>query len=181
MNGVSPQFEQAIREAIALLQQVPDDSINTLADDLAKQIWATQVMMSNIPEWVTLYPLVQATPEMASAGGCPHCTYLGLWSDYWPGFKTGKHGAIWLFQNGIYQMGPRQYSDLVDWRGRPMLTSQIDGGQLTANTYEVLLHELGHALQRNHVLDDMERLGYSHGAGARAAHDCGQCPGRSSF
>ena len=168
MNGVSPQFEQAILNAIDLLRQVPDDAVNYL--------------MGGIPNTVSIYPLPAATPDQATAGGCPHCTYLGLWSDYWPGFQMGRHGAIWLFEDGISRMGEHQYRDLVDWKGRPLGVGQTNVDQLTANVYEVLLHEAGHALQRDHVLDELEKIkGQGAYAPARAAHDCGQCPGRSSF
>jgi hypothetical protein len=165
MGQISSEFHNAILKAIDLLSQVPDDAI--------------QYLVNGMPDTVTLYGDPTASPSQAAAGGCAHCTYLGLWADAWPGHKIGKHGAIWLFENGIRQMGQGQYDDLVAWDGRPLKGTAQAPDQLTSNTYEVLLHELGHALNRDHVLDEVERLraqGYSSPSSARG---CGVCPGRS--
>ena len=165
MGQISAEFNDAIFKAIDLLSQVPDDAI--------------QYLVNGMPDTITLYGDTTASPSQAAAGGCAHCTYLGLWADAWPHHKIGKHGAIWLFESGIRAMGQGQYSDLVAWDGRPLKGTPQAPDQLTSNTYEVLLHELGHALNRDHVLDEVERLraqGYSSPSSARG---CGVCPGRS--
>lgn len=88
---------------------------------------------------VPVYAQYTATEEQARAGGCPTCTYLGLWTDRWPGYGVWPHGIIWLFEDGNQQETAREDSDL------------------TAVATRVLHHELGHALQRDHVLDALER------------------------
>lgn len=163
MGQISTGFHQAILTSIDLLSQVPDDAI--------------QYLINGMPQTVTIYGEPHASSSQASAGGCAHCTYLGLWADHWPGHQMGKHGAIWLFENGIRQMGTGQYNDLVAWDGRPLKGTPNMPDLLTSNTYEVFLHELGHALQRDHVLDALEA---QKGAGASSsARGCNVCPGRS--
>ena len=131
---VSPQFIQAVRAAIERAKSYPDEAV--------------PYMVSVIPVWAAPY----ANQAMAEAGGCPNCTYLGLWASNWPGYQASQHGIIFLFDNGISQMG----GDLVD------------------NAYKVLLHEFDHALQRDHVLDALatrKRL-------ALSARGCAVCPGQ---
>lgn len=115
---------------------------------------AIRYMAQHIP----LYLNVAATPDQAAAAGCPSCTYLGMWTDNWPGIPRDadhQHGSIWLFEAGILGM-----------RGDPV-----------ANVYEVLVHEMGHALQRDHVLDAMEAERRAGVAGYQpAARGC-DCPG----
>jgi len=84
-----------------------------------------------IPIWVQYRP----TPDQARAGGCEQCTYLGLWADRWPGYEKSPHGHIWLFEDGIRRMG----------------------GGLQQQALATLLHEFDHALQRDHVLEGMNR------------------------
>ena len=81
----------------------------------------------------------RASPRQAKAAGCTTCMYLGLWADGWPGYGTYPHGIVWLFEDGIRQTASQDETDLTD------------------ATIAVLHHELEHALQREHVLDAMER------------------------
>lgn len=83
---------------------------------------------------------VQPRPDtaQATAGGCADCTYLGLWASSWPGYGEPDHGIIWMFEDGIRKNSP---------------------GSLQNKTLEVLIHELGHALDRDHVLDEMKAKG----------------------
>jgi len=110
---------------------------------------AIQYMAVHVPVYVG----VNATPDQAAAGGCVKCTYLGLWAASWPGYPYAPHGSIWLFERGIRSVG----------------------GTLSENTLAVMVHEFGHALQRDHVLEAMEQ------AKARGAwapfRGCGSCPG----
>lgn len=120
--------------------------------------WDPQVTRDDAIRWmaqrIPIYLEWEATPEQARAAGCPTCTYLGMWSDQWPGMETSAHGAIWLFERGILSM-----------RGDPV-----------HNAYDVLVHEMGHAVQRNHVLDAMEAERQGRAYLAPASRGCG-CPG----
>lgn len=87
---------------------------------------------------VPVYVATGPEPDQASAGGCVSCTFLGLWASSWPGYPAVEHGVIWLFEDGI-----RSHT----------------GASLTDEVHYVLLHELGHALQRDHVLDSMREEG----------------------
>jgi hypothetical protein len=93
----------------------------------------------------------QRAPSLAQAhaGGCPPpCTYLGLWADeataarlFPPGpwsEEPAPHGIIWIFENGI---------------------RRVARGDVYQQVHTTLVHELGHALQRDHVLDAMEQQG----------------------
>ncbi len=96
---------------------------------------ATRYMADNIP----VYAVYDVTPEMNIAGQHPGAVYLGLWADpatarRW-GYDTDKHGTIWLFEKGLRSIG----SDVA------------------AATLKTLLHEMGHALQHDHVLDALEK------------------------
>ncbi len=84
---------------------------------------------------VPVYIQYAPTQQQARSGGCPSCVYLGLWADRWPGYPTFDHGSIWLFESGIRTMG----------------------GDLTEQTYMTLTHEYDHALQRDHVLEAMNK------------------------
>ena len=88
---------------------------------------------------VPVYAERRATPQQARAAGCRTCIYLGLWADEWPGYGSHPHGIIWLFEDGIRQTASQNEADL------------------TNVVIAVLHHELEHALQRDHVLDAMER------------------------
>jgi len=85
--------------------------------------------------YVPVYAQAVPTVEQARAGGCATCTYLGLWADRWPGYDAVPHGTIWLFERGITSMG----------------------GDLRRQALGTLLHEIDHALQRDHVLEAMQK------------------------
>lgn len=108
-------------------------------------------------ETIPTYAQFAASPDQARAGGCPNCVYLGLWADRWPAYPDSRHGMIWLFDQGIRSVG----------------------GDLRAQVYQTLLHEYGHALQRDHVLDEMERRRNIHRAAAMAyrplPRSCSSC------
>lgn len=112
---------------------------------------AIRFMARTIP----IYLDDKASPEQGAAAGCPKCSYLGLWADHWPGYPSEPHGMIWLFENSIRTMGP----DLVN------------------HAYDVLVHEMSHALQRDHVLDAMEAEARGMVAPTRGCN----CPGSSTF
>ncbi len=105
---------------------------------------AIRYMAQTIP----IYLDVAATPEQGAAAGCPQCQFLGLWADHWTGYPDEPHGTIWLFEQGITLLP----------------------GDPVNSIYDVLVHEMGHALQRDHVLDAMEA--------AKQPRGCG-CPGSS--
>jgi len=90
---------------------------------------AVRYAANNVP----IYPFPKADRSQANAAGCPNCTYLGLWADHWSGYPTKRHGLIWLFEDGIRR----------------------DGADLDACVYNVLMHEIDHALQRDHILEAM--------------------------
>lgn len=87
---------------------------------------------------VPIYAQPEPDEAQATAGGCAGCTYLGLWANHWPGYPPSDHGIIWLFETGI--------------RAKTL-------GSLEDEATFVLLHELGHALERDHVLDEMKANG----------------------
>lgn len=88
---------------------------------------------------VPIWTMRDATPEMKKAGRCEHCRFLGLWAASWPGYDPEAHGHIWLFEDGIREQARRERIAVMD---------QI------ANT---LVHELDHALERNHVLEHLRK------------------------
>lgn len=128
-NRPSQQFMDAINNAEARAQQAPDDSI--------------RYMTRNIPVFALKHP----TPEMQKAAqrsaGCTACVVLGLWVKEWPGYPPNCHGTIFLYEDGITMAG-----------AIPGAASN----SLEDKTYSVLVHEFGHALQRDHVLDTMEQI-----------------------
>lgn len=85
--------------------------------------------------YIPVYAQTEPTPQQARAGGCEKCTYLGLWSDAWPGMPRTEHGTIWLFENGIRKYSSNLYDQVL----------------------ETLLHEIDHAVQRNHVLESLNQ------------------------
>lgn len=85
---------------------------------------------------IPVYAQKEPDQQQRASGGCAKCVYLGLWAKDWPGLPMSLHGHIWLFEQGIRWMG----------------------GDLQKQTYDTLVHEMGHALERDHVLDQMERL-----------------------
>lgn len=91
---------------------------------------AIRYMARTIP----IYLDQEASVEQSTAAGCATCSYLGLWANGWPGYPPEPHGTIWLFESGISGMG----------------------GDIAENAYDVLVHEMSHALDRDHVLDAME-------------------------
>jgi len=94
---------------------------------------AVRYMVDHIP----VYAIYKPDDQMQRAAGCMTCIVLGLWVAEWPTVANSLHGSIFLYEQGIRRMG----------------------GDLTDQTYQVLIHEFGHALQRDHVLDAMERQG----------------------
>lgn len=113
---LSQEFIVALTEAQHLAAQSPDSAVAYMAQQ------------------VPTYAQERPTPEQARAGGCPTCTYLGLWASSWPGYTPSAHGTIWIFEEGVRRQG----------------------GNLVDAAYRTILHEMDHALQRDHVL---ERLG----------------------
>lgn len=91
-------------------------------------------------------------PAMAAAGGNPGRPHRGLWTDQWPGLGKPEHGMIWIMEDG---------------------NRLSAGGDLLWTTYETLTHEMAHALQRDHVLDAMERERQR--ARGFTAHPLGAC------
>jgi len=108
---------------------------------------AVRYMVDNVPIFGQFAP----DPIQAMAGGCSTCIYLGLWADRWEGKPSVPHGMIWLFESGIRKIG----------------------GSLETQTRATLLHEMDHALQRDHVLEAMHKKkaasGQYHGAGVSPA------------
>lgn len=107
---------------------------------------AVAYMARHIP----VYAQYDANMAQRQAAGCAGCVYRGLWAQTWPGYPPGAHGLIWLFEVGIRQMG----------------------GNLTEQCHQVLLHEMDHALQRDHVLDAIEQQKFVR---ARPSGGCGGC------
>lgn len=117
---VSPEFHGAAVTALARARNNPDLAV----------AYAAHV----VPVYVDAAP----DPAMAAAGGCPDCTYLGLWASSWPGYPPAGHGIIWLFETGIRKYASASLEDKVHF---------------------ALVHELGHALQRDHVIAEMRANG----------------------
>ncbi len=92
---------------------------------------AVQYMVQMVPIHLQYDP----THDQRVAGGCLNCTYLGLWTDQDP--RPSQHGHIWIFEHGITAVS----KDVL--------------GQI----YQTIIHEMGHALQRDHVLDGMHARG----------------------
>jgi hypothetical protein len=92
---------------------------------------AVRFMVDQVPVYAQYAP----DESQARAGGCANCIYLGLWADHWPGYPAAPHGMIWLFEYGIRSMG----------------------GDLHRQVYATLLHEMDHALQRDHVLEGLRQ------------------------
>jgi len=111
--NVSSEFEAKVRDALHMAQQHQDEAYRFMAVE------------------VPVYAQMMPDQQQAVAGGCPSCTYLGLWADRWRGFPDQPHGTIWLFEDGIRKQG----------------------GHLGEKVYATLLHEFEHALGRDHVLD----------------------------
>jgi hypothetical protein len=88
---------------------------------------------------VPIYAQPKATEAQALACGCKDCLYLGLWANAWSGYQSSEHGIIWLFEEGIRQT--------MDRTGLDMETQCLS----------VLLHEIDHALQRDHVLEALQQ------------------------
>lgn len=82
---------------------------------------------------------------------------LGLWVDRWPGIPSAPHGTVFIFEEGIRAMG----------------------GDLVQESYKTIMHELDHALQRDHVLEALQAERAAAHAVRVAAHvdprGCGPC------
>ena len=172
---LSDEFKAAVHAAIAAVRTVPDDSIQYMLTGFG-----------NPNEVVPIYVEAAIAPEQAAAGGCASCRYLGLWADRWNGYPPSPHGMIWLFEDGIRSMRSRlaEASTPLNYLGGFVENVRTAQGDLVANTTDVLVHELSHALQRDHVLDAMERARqqgiYAVAPAARAQQaGCNTCPGRS--
>lgn len=105
---------------------------------------------------VPVYP--QRVPDEAQlhAANAAGKILLGLWVDEWQGLPRAEHGIIFLFEEGIRYMP----------------------GQMAHQVYLTLLHELDHALQRDHVLDDLnarKAAAYNMQAAAQSYGGCGVC------
>lgn len=112
----SSEFKSAVASALGQARRSPDEAVRYMVD------------------FVPVYAGFTPTREQAAAGGCPGCTYLGLWVDRWPDYPSAPHGLIFLFEEGIRK------------------TSRDLHGQ----TYATLIHEMDHALQRDHVLKGLQ-------------------------
>lgn len=77
---------------------------------------------------------------------CRACTFLGLWASSWPGYEQSPHGIIFLFEDGIR----KEIEKKKDMGVRATLQEEC---------LRVFLHEVDHALQRDHVLEAMGRKG----------------------
>ena len=87
---------------------------------------------------IPVYAQWDADTAQKRAGGCPDCMYLGLWADKWDGVEVSTHGVIFCFEQGIRTEAERK------------------GVPVEQQVKETILHEFGHALQFDHVLDAME-------------------------
>jgi len=110
---------------------------------LAAVKWASEQVAEDEDEaqrfaihYVPVYAQAHPTREQAVAGGCTKCTYLGLWSNDWPGYPKTDHGTIWLFEQGI----------------------RSQGGDLYQQVLSTLKHEIDHALERDHVLEHLRQV-----------------------
>ena len=135
----SEEFKRAVGSALGLARVSPDEAVRYMVD------------------FVPVYVQAAPTYEQAAAGGCPTCTYLGLWVDRWPGYPTAPHGSIFLFEDGIRKYSPDVYKQ----------------------AYATLIHEMDHALQRDHVLQGLQRAkAAGWGVQARPQRSgCGSCFG----
>ncbi len=109
-------------------------------------------------EKVPIYGQLEPTLRQQEEGGALGKVYLGLWARDWPGYPASPHGIIWVFEQGTRQF------------------AASEGTDLTTKVMEVVLHEFGHALDRDHVLDAMEARRQA--AMARPQSGCGSCRGR---
>jgi len=140
-TGTSAEFDYAVQMAIADVQRNPDEAV--------------RFAMAFVPVFVMKRP----TPEMAQAGGCATCTYLGLWAQHWPGYGPSElgikpenwHGVIFMFEDGI-----RSMTNNVNLQAR-----------------QTLLHEIDHALERDHVLQHLQAAKAQLAAQIRGG--CGYC------
>jgi hypothetical protein len=171
--SVSEEFKYAAHAAIAALVETPDDSVVFMLTGFGRPEKAVPIYLDQ-----------NAARDQAQAGGCLDCTYLGLWSDQWPGYPPAPHGMIWLFEKGIRGMrkGMRSGGGRLMYLEPFVDELRASQGDLVGNTASVLLHELQHALNRDHVLDDLEQsraLVTARGYAVRQerARGCGVCPG----
>ncbi len=108
---------------------------------------ATAYMATHVP----VYVMADNTPEQAQAcGHSPETRLRGMWARQWSGYPSAPHGIVWIFEKGC----------------------RMQGGEPVGVILETIIHEFGHCLQRDHVLDALDQ---------RAAHSsrgCATCPGR---
>ena len=117
---VTAEFIDAAEAAIAYVRNSDDPQVAYAA--------------ANVPIFIMPFP----NSAQAHAGGCPSCTYLGLWANKWEGYAPSTHGIIWLYEDGIRS---KAHGDLIN------------------QTIKTLEHEIDHALQRDHVLAAMRSKG----------------------
>ncbi len=77
---------------------------------------------------------------------CRACTFLGLWTSSWPGYEKSPHGLIFLFEDGIRKEIEKKREIGVN-------------SNLKEESLRVFLHEVDHALQRDHVLEALGKKG----------------------
>lgn len=104
-----------------------------------------QYVLQHVPVYIQPFP----TPEQLRQSGARGKMLLGIWAPRWPGLETGPHGLIVLFEEGIR------------W------SAENHGNALNTETLAVLLHEIQHALQRDHILQAVEKEQEAWGASAR--------------
>jgi hypothetical protein len=171
--AVSAEFKDAVAAAqSAILERVPDDAVRYMLTGWGK-----------VSEVVPIWLAEAASPAQLAETGCPHCAYLGLWAPSWPGYPSSPHGMVWLFERSIRGMRKSMPADTAQlvYLQPSLLGIKAAHGPLVGNVADVLVHELQHALQRDHVLDAMERAraeGYATG-GPPASRGCGSCPSSS--
>lgn len=118
---LDPEFVQAALRARNILQNQDRDP-------------QVQLAAYEVPVFLQTRPDL----EQRQAGGCLNCTYLGLWTDHWPGYGKPDHGLVFLFEDGI--------------------KARATQGNLETQTFETLRHEIDHALQRDHVLEKLQHI-----------------------
>ena len=141
LTGTSTEFDNAVRAAIDAAQNSPDEAVRFAI------------------HYVPVYVQARPTHDMAVAGGCPSCTYLGLWAQSWPGYtardlgiqQENWHGVIFMFEEGIRRQGV----------------------PLSIQAQQTLFHEIDHALQRDHVLEHLKVAKAQYAAQVRSG--CGYC------
>ena len=125
----SPQFQALVEAAQAYaVAHVKEDATIFLLTGFGDPRLADHI----VPIWAQY----AANPTEAAAAGCESCRYLGMWSGNWPNLPPARHGNIILFEDAIMRLS----------------------GDPVKRCAEIIVHELGHALERDHVTDALEQL-----------------------